>query len=86
MSYIQIVGLTAGVLTSISLLPQLVKTIKERKVEDLSIVMVLLLIAGISGWLYYGILRDDMPIIFTNAFSLLLNLTMLVLYFIYKKD
>jgi MtN3 and saliva related transmembrane protein len=85
MGYIEIVGIAAGCLTAASMLPQLFKTIKEKRVEDLSIGMVVTLLSGIGLWIYYGFLRKDLPILITNSFSLLLNITLVVLYGIYKK-
>ena len=85
MDMTQIIGLTAGVLTASSLLPQLIKTIKEKKAEDISLVMLLILLSGICLWIVYGIKRDDFPIIATNSFSLLLNIIMIVLRIKYKR-
>ena len=77
--YIQIVGIGAGILTSVSMLPQIIKTFKEKKVEDLSIVMILVLMCGVGCWIWYGILREDLPIIFTNCLSFILNSLLLFL-------
>ena len=85
MNWIQIVGLVAGTLTSSSLIPQLVKTLKEKKAEDVSIGMLLVLMLGVATWVAYGFLRDDLPIIITNSFSLLLNITMIILRFKYNR-
>jgi MtN3 and saliva related transmembrane protein len=82
---VQIIGIVAGILTASSLIPQVVKTIKEKKAEDVSILMLFTLQAGIILWIVYGIKRDDFPIIITNSFSLLVNITMVVLRFKYKK-
>lgn len=82
---IQIIGLIAGILTSCSLLPQLIKTLKEHKVEGISPVMFVLLLGGTGLWTYYGIIREDMPIIATNALSFVLNIGMLILKFKYSK-
>jgi MtN3 and saliva related transmembrane protein len=73
----QIIGITAGVLTSVSMLPQLIKMIKEKKAGDVSIVMLLVLISGLALWAVYGFMRDDIPIIATNSFSCLLNIIVL---------
>ena len=81
----QLVGIAAGILTSISMLPQLIKLIKEKKADALSPVMLIILISGLALWTYYGILRKDWPIIITNSFSLILNITLLTLRQIYKK-
>ena len=64
----KIVGLIAGVLTASSLLPQVFKTIKTKEAEDVAPFMFWMLVTGTGLWAYYGILRDDMPIIITNAF------------------
>lgn len=73
----EIIGLIAGVLTSTAMIPQLVKTIKEKNADHISPFMVIILILGTGSWTYYGVLKDDLPIIFTNAFSGLVNSTML---------
>ena len=73
----EIIGLIAGVLTSTAMIPQLVKTIKEKNADHISPFMVIILILGAGIWTYYGVLKDDLPIIFTNAFSGLVNSTML---------
>jgi MtN3 and saliva related transmembrane protein len=85
MNWTQIIGLTAGVCTAISLVPQVVKTIKEKEAEDVSLLMLLVLGAGLALWIVYGIKRNDLPIIATNCFSLLVNITMVILRIKYKK-
>ena len=77
MNTTQWIGIAAGVLTSISMLPQLIKIIKEKKAGDVSVVMLLVLISGLALWATYGFLRDDWPIIITNLFSFLLNCVVL---------
>lgn len=79
-----IIGLAAGVLTASSLLPQFIKILKEKKAEDISIPMLLILMAGLSLWIYYGTLREDWPIIITNLFSLSFNIGIVILKFKYK--
>ena len=86
MDWTQIIGLAAGVCTATSLLPQVIKTIKEKKAEDVSLVMLLVLGPGIVLWIVYGVKRNDFPIIATNSFSLLVNITMTVLGIKYKKQ
>ncbi|MBA2563722.1 MAG: SemiSWEET transporter [Chitinophagaceae bacterium] len=75
----------AGILTSMSLMPQLIKTFKTKTAEEISLVMLFTLMLGIALWIYYGILRKDLPIIITNAFSFLLNVTLIGLRLKYKK-
>lgn len=81
----ELIGLIAGILTACSLIPQLVKTIRERNTDGVSALIYVILMAGTGLWVYYGILRDDFPLIITNAFSFGLNVLMLVLKIRYSK-
>ena len=85
MNHDQIIGIIAGIFTSASLLPQLIKTIKEKDATSISAVMLLILITGISLWIYYGFLKSDIPIIATNIFSDMVNVTLLFFSIKYKK-
>ncbi|HZF63867.1 MAG TPA: SemiSWEET transporter [Chitinophagaceae bacterium] len=78
MNTTQLLGMAAGILTSISMLPQLIKIIKEKKADDVSLIMLLVLISGLSLWVAYGVMRDDLPLIVTNSFSVLLNCVIVV--------
>ena len=82
----QVIGLAAGILTACSLLPQVIKTFKEKKAEDVSLLMLLVLMAGLILWIIYGIKREDLPIIATNCFSVLVNVTMVILRIKYKQS
>ncbi len=82
----QIVGIAAGVCTSVSLLPQLIKMVREKKAEDISLFYLIILLCGLSLWVWYGFLRDDIPIIATNSFSLTLNIAIIILGVKYKKQ
>ena len=69
----QVIGIIAGICTGVSLLPQLIKIIKENKSNDISWFMLFILLTGLAGWVWYGILKEDYPIIITNSFSFLVN-------------
>jgi MtN3 and saliva related transmembrane protein len=79
------IGIAAGVLTGVSMLPQLVMIIRKKKAADISIGMLLILLSGLGLWIYYGILKKDMPIIITNAFSFAVNLSILFFSLKYKR-
>ena len=85
MNWTQIIGLAAGVLTASSLIPQVLKTLKEKKAEDVSLLMLVILLSGIVLWIVYGIKREDLPIIATNSVSLLVNSIMIVLRIKFRK-
>ncbi len=82
---VQIVGIAAGICTGISMLPQLIKIIKEKNVDDISWFMLVILMAGLGGWVWYGVLKKDYPIIVTNAFSILVNGAILFCRIRFKK-
>jgi MtN3 and saliva related transmembrane protein len=77
-------GIAAGIVTGVSLLPQLFKIIKNKKAEDISYSMLAVLITGLCGWVWYGIRKKDMPIIFTNAFSIFINILTIIFSARYK--
>lgn len=81
-----ILGIFAGTLTSLSMLPQLIKVIREKNVGELSWVMILVLIIGLSLWVWYGFLNNELPIIFSNAFAVLVNVCLFICYFLYKNN
>jgi len=77
MSALEILGLSAGTITSITFLPQVIQIWKTKSVKDLSMPMLLLLILGVSMWLTYGILVLDAAIIYTNSMVLAMSLVMM---------
>jgi MtN3 and saliva related transmembrane protein len=81
----QVIGIIAGIFTSVSLLPQLFKIIKEKKAKDLSYGMLIVLLIGLGCWIWYGLLREDLPIIITNSFSFLVNFMMIIFTIKYKE-
>jgi MtN3 and saliva related transmembrane protein len=85
-TFILIIGITAGVLTAASMLPQVFKTLKTKKAENVSPSMLIILICGVGLWFFYGILKNDLPIILTNGFSVLINLCMLFLRWKYGNN
>jgi MtN3 and saliva related transmembrane protein len=82
MDFIQLLGLAAGTITSITFLPQVIQIWKTKSAKDLSVGMLLLLLLGVSAWLVYGILVKDAAIIYTN--SMVLTMGLVMLFFKYK--
>jgi len=78
------IGVAAGVLTTLSFVPQVVKTWRTKSVEDVSLWMLLAFNGGITLWLIYGIMTRKPSIIFANAITLVLALTLLGFKFRYR--
>jgi MtN3 and saliva related transmembrane protein len=79
MDFREVVGYAAGILTTVALLPQMIKTIRDRSTADISLAMYVLFVSGIALWLVYGILLGAWPVILSNILGLLLAGTILVL-------
>jgi len=65
-----LIGIVAGVCTSISFLPQIIKILKTQHARDISLVMYLVLTTGVFLWLVYGLLLERIPIILANSVTL----------------
>jgi MtN3 and saliva related transmembrane protein len=86
MNWTELIGIGAGICTATSLVPQVIKTIKNKKADDVSIIMLLVLLTGQILWIIYGVKRSDIPIISTNGFSLLVDILMIVLRVKYRQS
>lgn len=83
--YIDYLGFAAGLITTISFVPQLVRIYRTKSGGDISAWMMLLFGTGISLWLVYGVIIKSPPIIAANAITLVLVLVILVLKFYYAR-
>ncbi len=84
--YITTLGITAGILTTIAYLPQLIKTWQSKSAGDISWTMLIVLCLGIILWLAYGLAIHDLPILLANIFTLLLAGVILVLKIRYRNN
>ena len=81
---IEIIGVLAAVLTTSGFIPQLVKTIRTKNIEGVSLTMYFVLFLGIIGWLVYGFLIDSFSIKLANIVSGLLVFAQILLIILYK--
>ena len=84
MQMVTIIGLAASVCTGTSMLPQLIKIIKEKKANDISYAMTGILAAGLALWVWYGCLHHDYIIIASNGFSFMLTVLIIIFSIKYK--
>jgi MtN3 and saliva related transmembrane protein len=85
MDFNLLIGISASVFTGTSLLPQLVKIIQQKKADEISFWMLGVLLAGLAFWVWYGILEGDAVIIAANAFSALVNMTIMFFAIKYRR-
>lgn len=69
MDTIILTGYIAGTLTTISFVPQVLRTWKLRETKDFSLAMLLLFAAGMLLWTAYGIWINSYPIIAANVIT-----------------
>lgn len=84
MNWVSLLGYLAALCTTISYLPQAIKTIKTRQTKDLSLGMYFLVSIGLLLWFAYGIFIKDLPMILANGITMLFTVTILVLKLKYK--
>jgi len=77
-------GLLAGILTTVAFVPQVVKIWKTKHARDISSGMFAIFSFGVLLWLLYGIQIESWPVIFANALTLGLSLTILVFKIKYR--
>jgi MtN3 and saliva related transmembrane protein len=85
MSGTDILGYAAGAITSLTFLPQVIKTWKEKSAKDVSLMMFIIAAVNEVMWIVYGALLDNWVIILTNAIVLAMSLTMIFLKLRYSR-
>ncbi len=82
----KIVGIIAAIGTTSGFIPQIIRAMRTKRLDDVSPVMYMLLIVGLSLWLSYGIHLKDMIIITANAVGLCFSIFILILRFKYSRQ
>ncbi len=86
MSTTELVGLVAGCLTTGSFVPQVIKTLKTKDVSGISLVMYVAFCTGVSLWLLYGMINQQVSVIAANGITLVLALMVLYLKIRYRNQ
>ena len=68
---IEILGYSAATLTTVSFVPQAIKTLRSGDTAAISLPMYLLFTSGVALWGAYGLVRGDGPLVVANAITLL---------------
>ena len=78
-------GYFAAILTTAAFLPQLIKTLKTKKADDVSLVTLIMFISGLGSWIIYGYAISSFPILLANIITFILNLLILISKIYYSK-
>lgn len=75
----EFIGFIAATMTTISFLPQVIKTWKMKETRDISLLMFMILATGIFLWIIYGFIIQDLPVILANSITFMF--VMIILFF-----
>lgn len=85
MGFTEILGYSAGAITALTFLPQVIKTWKDKSAKDISLLMFVIAAINEVMWIWYGILLNNWVIILTNAIVLTMSSIMICLKLRYNK-
>jgi MtN3 and saliva related transmembrane protein len=80
-----IVGALAACLTTFAFVPQIIKILKTKSVEDVSLITILQFAVGVFLWMAYGVHLKDAIIICANGISFASAVFLFFLYCRYKQ-
>ena len=75
---IEFFGYFAAILTTTAFLPQLIKTLKTKKADDVSLLTLIMFLCGVGSWIIYGYAISSIPILIANTITLILNFFILI--------
>ena len=84
MNIVTIIGLLAAFGTTVSFLPQAIKTIQTKDTSGISLSMYALFTAGTLLWLIYGLLSGSLPVTIANGITFLFAGIILIYKIRYK--
>ncbi len=82
----KIVGIIAAISTTSGFIPQVIKGIRTKRLEDVSPIMYIIMIFGFIMWLFYGIHLKDVIIIGANVLALTFSSFILILRYKYLRQ
>ncbi|MBI4914468.1 MAG: hypothetical protein HY825_01350 [Acidobacteria bacterium] len=80
-----LLGTAAGTLTTVALVPQVVRIVRLKAAEEVSAGTFAVMSVGIALWAAYGLLIDSPVVVFFNLVTLGLCLAILVLKHRYRQ-
>ena len=85
-SVINIIGFTAGFLMAITMIPQIIRSLKTKSVEDISLLMLVIYVTSAILWTIYGILIKSLPVAITDGFAFCVSSVQLFIKIKYTKQ
>ena len=74
----ELIGIIAGMITTIAFLPQAIKIWRSKSTKDVSLAMFVCFCTGVVLWVIYGFMLGALPVILANVVTLCIAATILV--------
>jgi len=78
------IGTIAGILTTLSFVPQVIKVLQTKDTKAISLGMYLMSVIGIFLWMVHGYVIGDMALLIANFVTFCLALVILIAKLKYK--
>ena len=80
----EIIGYLAAIIGTSLMLPQVIKSLRTKKVDDISFVMLIFYFLNCFLWLTYGILISSTPLIVGNLIAFIISIAQIVIKLKYQ--
>ncbi|MFC2091585.1 SemiSWEET family sugar transporter [Elusimicrobiota bacterium] len=81
---VEVIGGFAGLLCTVSFLPQVIKIFRSKNTRDISLLTFSVLAIGVLIWFIYGLMIKDIPVIMTNISIFILTISIVFMKLKYK--
>ena len=84
MNQLDLIASIAGICTTVSFLPQVIKVYRTRHTKDLSLTMYVIFSCGVFFWVLYGAFVHSRPIIIANSVTFILSVYIMAMKLRYR--
>ncbi|MCK4708709.1 MAG: hypothetical protein KAU21_08835 [Gammaproteobacteria bacterium] len=85
MELVELYGWLASIFTTIIFLPQLIKAIKTKLTDDISMWMLILSVIGNGFWFAHASLSNNMPLLVCALLIILISITLIIFKYINER-
>jgi len=78
-----LLGWTASLLCTLILVPQIIKALKTRHTDDVSMFMLILSVVGNAFWVAHATLTQNMPLIVGAGLISLMSIALIIFKFLF---
>jgi len=79
-------GWIASILTTLIFIPQIIKALKTRLTNDISMLMMVLAVLGNAAWLTHASLTGNMPLIVCASLIIIMSLFLIAFKYFNEKS